>query len=140
MGTEPRYFGYLFRIPAYMGEVDRCSRGIVKDRNRLYWEDFKQIPSPCPLTTEQARIADAIVEGTQAIENTVEQVQGEISLLREYRTRLIADVVSGKLDVRGVELPELDEAEALVEQDEEVTVEDVNLDSESDEEDLAAEV
>ncbi len=31
-------------------------------------------------------------------------------LLREYRTRLIADVVTGKLDVRGVELPELDEA------------------------------
>lgn len=140
MGTEPRYFGYLFRIPAYMGEVDRCSRGIVKDRNRLYWEDFKQIPSPCPPTTEQARIADAIVEGTQALENTVEQVQGEISLLREYRTRLIADVVTGKLDVRNVELPELDEVEVLAEQDEETTVEDVNLDSESEEEDLAAEV
>ncbi|MHB8377260.1 MAG: restriction endonuclease subunit S domain-containing protein [Dehalococcoidia bacterium] len=39
-----------------------------------------------------------------------------LDLLREYRTRLIADVVTGKLDVRGVELPppagdELDEAE-----------------------------
>lgn len=33
--------------------------------------------------------------------------------LREYRTRLIADVVTGKLDVRSVELPALDEAEAL---------------------------
>lgn len=140
MGTEPRYFGYLFRIPAYMGEVDRYSRGIVKDRNRLYWEDFKQIPSPRPPTTEQARIADAIVEGTQALENTVEQVQGEISLLREYHTRLIADVVTGKLDVRNVELPELDEVEVLAEQDEETTVEDANLDSESDGEDIATEV
>lgn len=37
----------------------------------------------------------------------------EIDLLREYRTRLIADVVTGKLDVRGVELPALDEAEML---------------------------
>ena len=51
----------------------------------------------------------------------------EIDLLREYRTRLIADVVTGKLDVREaaarlpdeVEEPEpLDEAEALSDADE----------------------
>ena len=35
--------------------------------------------------------------------------------------------MTGKLDVRGVDLPELDEAEALVEQDEEMTVEVVDL-------------
>jgi hypothetical protein len=43
----------------------------------------------------------------------VGRVRREIDLLREYRTRLIADVVTGKLDVRGVELPVLDEAETL---------------------------
>lgn len=37
----------------------------------------------------------------------------EIDLIREYRTRLISDVVTGKLDVRGVELPAMDEAETL---------------------------
>ena len=35
-----------------------------------------------------------------------------LELLREYRTRLIADVVTGKLDVDDVELPALDEIEA----------------------------
>lgn len=40
-----------------------------------------------------------------------------IDLLREYRTRLIADVVTGKLDVRGVELPTLDEAESVEDSD-----------------------
>jgi type I restriction enzyme S subunit len=30
----------------------------------------------------------------------IERVSGEVDLLREYRTRLIADVVTGKLDVR----------------------------------------
>jgi type I restriction enzyme S subunit len=99
-GTESRYFGYLFRTPAYMGEVDRYSRGIVKDRNRLYWEDFKQMPSPCPPTKEQVQIADAIDERTKAINETIERAQREIELIREYRTRLIADVVTGKLDVR----------------------------------------
>jgi hypothetical protein len=35
----------------------------------------------------------------------------QIDLFREYRTRLIADVVTGKLDVRGVELPDLEGAD-----------------------------
>jgi hypothetical protein len=29
--------------------------------------------------------------------------------MQEYRTRLISDVVTGKLDVRGVELPAVEE-------------------------------
>ena len=33
----------------------------------------------------------------------------EIDLIREYRTRLMADVVTGKLDVRGVALPSVEE-------------------------------
>ena len=41
VGVIARYFAYLFRTAAYMGEVDSASRGIVKDRNRLYWEDFE---------------------------------------------------------------------------------------------------
>jgi type I restriction enzyme, S subunit len=47
----------------------------------------------------------------------------EIDLIREYRTRLIADIVTGKLDVRGTELPELDEAEAPEDWDEDADVE-----------------
>ena len=40
--ADPRYFRALFRTATYMAEVDKYSRGIVKDRNRLYWIDFKQ--------------------------------------------------------------------------------------------------
>ena len=46
--AEPRFFSYLFRTDAYKNEVDGYSRGIVKDRNRLYWEDFKRMPSCVP--------------------------------------------------------------------------------------------
>jgi type I restriction enzyme S subunit len=34
------------------------------------------------------------------LDRTAERARLEVSLLREYRTRLIADVVTGKLDVR----------------------------------------
>lgn len=40
----------------------------------------------------------------------IEATQHQIQLICEYRTRLIADVVTGKLDVRGVELPDLEAA------------------------------
>lgn len=95
-----RYFTNLFRTTAYMREVDNASRGIVKDRNRLYWEDFKQLHSPYPPQDEQERIVAAIDANTGVVTAGIVRVEREIALLREYRTRLIADVVTGKLDVR----------------------------------------
>ena len=99
-GTEPRYFSALFRTSAYMVEVDKYSHGIVKDRNRLYWEDFKQIPTPYPPPDEQVLIADAIDQSMATIDDRMHRIHRQIDFLREYRTRLIADVVTGKLDVR----------------------------------------
>ena len=44
----------------------------------------------------------------------IQRIEREIELLREYRTRLIADVVTGKLDVReaAARLPEVESAPA----------------------------
>ena len=85
-----------------MAEVDKYSRGIVKDRNRLYWVDFKQMPAPYPPIQEQTRIADRIDLRVTLIDTSVRRIKRHIDLLREYRARLISDVVTGKLDVRGV--------------------------------------
>ena len=109
-GTEPRYFDRLFHTGAYMIEVDKHSRGIVKDRNRLYWEDFKQMPTPCPPTDEQIQIADAIDRKVRFTSTGIRNARHQMSLANEYRTRLIADVVTGKLDVReaAAELPDVE--------------------------------
>jgi hypothetical protein len=77
---------------------------------------------PVPPPEEQARIAKHIKHETADLTKAVARANREIDLLREYRTRLIADVVTGKLDVREAvaRLPEeaeesepLDEADAL---------------------------
>jgi type I restriction enzyme S subunit len=44
-------------------------------------------------------------------------IEREISLLHEYRTRLISDVVTGKLDVRGVAVPEYEAVEEVVQEE-----------------------
>jgi type I restriction enzyme S subunit len=112
---NPEYFHRLFRTRLYTTQFDRYSYGIMYERNRLYFDRFKVIPALVPPLEEQEKIVNNILRETAQLEKVVAKAEHEIALLREYRTRLIADVVTGKLDVRGVELPALDEADALEE-------------------------
>lgn len=55
-----------------------------------------------PSLEEQHGIVARVREGTRCILGAIESAESEINLIREYRTRLIADVVTGKVDVRGL--------------------------------------
>jgi len=83
---------------------------------------------PCPPIAEQKRIIAAVSRSVSTMKRAIERTQREIALLREYRTRLIADVVTGQVDVRAAaaqlpaeveEFDALDEAEAELVEDEE---------------------
>ena len=55
---------------------------------------------PLPPLDEQNRIVSFIGDETEKVNAAISRLEREIELLREYRTRLVADVVTGKLDVR----------------------------------------
>ena len=55
-------------------------------------------------------IVGAIQIETAELDTAISRLHREIDLLREYRTRLVADVVTGKLDVREAAAPLPDEA------------------------------
>ena len=57
-------------------------------------------PVLLPTLGEQEEILDGITERTSDLVGAIDRAQSEITLLHEYRTRLTADVVTGKLDVR----------------------------------------
>ncbi len=63
-----------------------------------------------PPVAEQEAIVSAFKKATVTLAGAIASAHREIALLQEYRTRLIADVVTGKLDVRkaAAELPEED--------------------------------
>ena len=109
----PDYYHHLFRTRLYLQQFKQRSRGIMDMRLRLYFDQFGQILVPVPPLDEQRAIVRFYNDATVDTDRVIDRTRREISLLREYRTRLIADVVTGKLDVRSVELPELDEAEIL---------------------------
>lgn len=79
-----------------------------------------------PPLSEQFKIIYKIEEETLIFEKAIEDSIKHISLLQEYHTRLIADVVTGKLDVRTAasqlpaELEELEPVEDLAEEIEEL--------------------
>jgi type I restriction enzyme S subunit len=75
--------------------------------------DIKHFNVAVPPLAEQKDIVNAVRLETSQVDVAVERAHKEIDVLREYRTRLIADVVTGRLDVRGVELPELENAEEI---------------------------
>ena len=61
---------------------------------------LRAFPIPLPPLEDQKSICHLIYEKTSALTNLVRKMERQINLLHEYRTRLIADVVTGKLDVR----------------------------------------
>jgi type I restriction enzyme S subunit len=73
---------------------------------------------------EREAILEFVVEKTKVFDSSIERLSREVGLLNEYRTRLVADVVTGKLDVReaATRLPDeapLDPTEGGVEPDDE---------------------
>ena len=55
---------------------------------------------PVPPLSEQVAIVEYLDKATADIDTAIDRTHREIELIREYRERLIADVVTGKLDVR----------------------------------------
>lgn len=99
-GVEAAYYDYLFGTDRYKRQVDRNSRGIVSDRNRLYWDAFKRMASPYPPLEEQKQIVKYLQANSDRLDAGRRAARRQIALFRAFRTRLIADVVTGKLDVR----------------------------------------
>ena len=54
-----------------------------------------------------------VAEETRQNEKAIDHVRREIALLRQYRTRLILDVVTGRLDVRNMQIPVTQATEGL---------------------------
>jgi len=97
-GTVPGYFAYLYRTAAYMGEVNNYSRGIVADRNRLYWDEFKQIPTPYPPPPEQVAIVRFLDQAERRVRRYIRAKRKLIGLLNEMKQGIIHRTVTRGLD------------------------------------------
>ena len=93
------YFGYLFKSVGYIAAL-QSTANFIRDGQDLNFENFCRVDVPFPPVEEQQHIVQAVDRGTGHIAASIERSHRQIGSLREYRTRLMADVVTGKLDVR----------------------------------------
>lgn len=107
-----RYFYYaLLTVTKHIEEQSHGIIGLV----HVTKPELGAISIPIPPPDDQIKIVDYIEKETKTINMAIQRAQREITLIREYRTRLISDVVTGKLDVRGAELPEPDMSDESIE-------------------------
>jgi type I restriction enzyme S subunit len=126
-GNYPKFVYYVLK-DLDLQRYDTGSANPTLNRNIVHPE---QVAFPPP--NEQRTIVSFLDQGLGKIDSLIRRSLREIDLLNEYHTRLIADVVTGKLDVRGVELPALDASEALdhLDSDEEEVLEEMELTEET---------
>ncbi|MPN42295.1 hypothetical protein SDC9_189852 [bioreactor metagenome] len=79
------------------------------------WSKAGDIIIALPPLSEQNIIADYIDARCQEIESMIAALRSEISLITEYRTRMISDVVTGKVDIRDIEVSSIAVKEINVE-------------------------
>ena len=97
------FLGELFRSRKVRAKFRAESKGLGTGSSgfmRLYNDRLGAIHVALPPRAEQCSILTGLAGELSDIKNAISRFEREIELLREYRTRLIADVVTGKLDVR----------------------------------------
>ena len=117
--TNPRrmcHAGYLIRARAEQSVIDprflftftqshtfdrwRRANLIISTIENISAEKYADLPVPTPTISEQRRILEHLEGETHRLDEVSGETERIITLLQEYRTRLIADVVTGQLDVR----------------------------------------
>ena len=110
----PTFAETVLKSDRCRGELRIRVRGIIEGFWRLYTDDFNTIVLPVPPIEEQAEIMEYIIEFRGKTKKYKDSLTQEISTLQEFKARLISDVVTGKIDVRGIEIPECEFVEETV--------------------------
>ena len=117
--TAPKFVSYLAQSNAFTDRVTAESVGIAYPA--IAESRLSSFHVCVPPLAEQTAIVEYLDKVTADIDAAIARARRHIELLHEYRTRLIADVVTGKLDVReaAATLSENTEASTMIDETDE---------------------
>ena len=107
---DSTYANYLMRCRAMVDQFVAASKGVGDIQRQMFWPFMRIVQVPVPELDEQRQIVKHLDEATVGINQAISKAERQVALMREYRTRLVADVVTGKVDVReaAARLPEVE--------------------------------
>lgn len=116
----PAYAETVLKSIRCRGELRVRVRGVVEGFWRLYTDDFNTIVLPVPPLSEQESIMNYIAEYRASTKSYCDVLSKEIDALQELKKRIISDAVTGKIDVRDIEIPEYEFVDEDTEADDDV--------------------
>lgn len=118
---DMRFLRYVMLHERFIDSVNSSTYGAKMPRANSSYILNMQVP--IPQVDEQQKIADYIDEKVLQIDMATKKYEQIIDDLQVLKTRLISDTVTGKIDVRGIEIPEyefmdedIDNADEIMEQ------------------------
>lgn len=93
------YFKLLFKCYPFIQVLQTCVTGIREGQNINYQMLGRKF-IPIPPIDEQRAIVAYIDEKCQKIDTLMTELQAEIDYMKEYKQRLIADCVTGQVNVQ----------------------------------------
>jgi len=96
---DPSFLFLCFQSRAISTQLSVSATGVT--RYGLSQSAIKDVVVPVPPLEKQRQLVARVRAEAAELELGVERTRAEIALLREYQTRITAEVVSGALDVRG---------------------------------------
>jgi len=118
---DPAFMECRIRTSDFIELVNSSTFGAKMPR--ADWDFIGNVRMAVPPSLDEQRAISSFIQGaTRELSTAASRVSDEIALIQEFRTGLIADVVTGKLDVRAAaaslpETAELEAADELVEDD-----------------------
>lgn len=101
---DKEYFSLAIRSKTYVDFFACWSKGIRVGQWDLEPIALKSVPFLEPPVKEMHEIVDYVKDKTKKIDTMIEALTAEINRLTEYKQRLISDVVTGQIDVRGEQI------------------------------------
>ena len=123
-----RFVAYYLKMMAYTKVFKAISNGVRQNTSDFRsWAKVANLLIAFPTIDEQEKIANHIDEIVASVDSMIANYEKQIETLHDLKNRVISDAVTGKIDVRNVDIPEY---EYLEETDEDL------VDDSDDEEDI----
>lgn len=102
--TNNKYLAYLFTSPTWRYQIRKKVNGVKV--YSITQKMLKDVFILIPPIDEQEEIISHLDEVCAKIDATIKKMEEKIANLQDFKIRLVADTVTGKIDVRDVEIPE----------------------------------